>query len=250
MKKDTKYCKTKERKAFKISEGFSMASIRKIAFLLAVSLVLAGCGGADKSAGDAANPAENTDSQGNTESTESNGSQGNADVGENADAQENADAGESAGSQENTGAAEAADDTNDANSNAADAKAASPQDIYKLVEKSVELPSMVEGDDDFISNYYGIDPANLDSYVFACAEYSTLATSVIIMKAKDEAVVETLVSSLNTVIEQKAAEMEGYIPEQYDIVADSSVKTEGLYVYLVIAENAGDIEAIISAALK
>ena len=136
------------------------------------------------------------------------------------------------------------------NSDGESAKEVSVQDIYKSVGESTELPSMVEGDDDFISNYYGIDPANLDSYVFASAEDATLATSVIIMKAKSEDAVAALEASLNTVKDQKAAEMQGDIPEQYDIVADSSVKTEGLYVYLVIAENAGDIEAVISAALQ
>ena len=136
------------------------------------------------------------------------------------------------------------------NSDGESAKEVSVQDIYKSVGESTELPSMVEGDDDFISNYYGIDPANLDSYVFASAEDATLATSVIIMKAKSEDAVAALEASLNTVKDQKAAEMQGYIPEQYDIVADSSVKTEGLYVYLVIAEDAGDIESVISAAIK
>ena len=136
------------------------------------------------------------------------------------------------------------------NSDGESAKEVSVQDIYKSVGESTELPSMVEGDDDFISNYYGIDPANLDSYVFASAEDATLATSVIIMKAKSEDAVAALEASLNTVKDQKAAEMQGYIPEQYDIVADSAFKTEGLYVYLVIAENAGDIEAVISAALQ
>lgn len=136
------------------------------------------------------------------------------------------------------------------NSDGESAKEVSVQDIYKSVGESTELPSMVEGDDDFISNYYGIDPANLDSYVFASAEDATLATSVIIMKAKSEDAVAALEASLNTVKDQKAAEMQGYIPEQYDIVADSAVKTEGLYVNHVIAENAGDIEAVISAALQ
>ena len=133
------------------------------------------------------------------------------------------------------------------NSDGESAKEVSVQDIYKSVGESTELPAMVEGDDDFISNYYGIDPANLDSYVFASAEDATLATSVIIMKAKSEDAVAALEASLNTVKDQKAAEMQGYIPEQYDIVADSAVKTD---VYLVIAENAGDIEAVISAALQ
>ncbi len=131
-----------------------------------------------------------------------------------------------------------------------DAADVSVQSVYEAVEAAVELPSMIEGDDDFISNYYGIDPADLEEYVFAEAEEATLASAVIIMKVKNEDAAERIVGSLNTVINQKAAEMQDYIPEQYEIVADSSVKTEGLYVYLVIAENAGDIESVIQSALK
>lgn len=195
------------------------------AMILGLSLVLAGCGGEAGDSGAA-----------NTGSTESAG------VAESVGSEEGADTTES-------GAAESADSASDGETDEA-AKEVSVQDIYKSVGESTQLPSMVEGDDDFISNYYGIDPANLDSYVFASAEDATLATSVIIMKAKSEDVVANLESALNTVKDQKAAEMQGYIPEQYDIVADSSVRTEGLYVYLVIAENAGDIESVISAALK
>ncbi len=209
------------------------------AMLLGISLFAAGCGGEDGKAGDsgAANTAETENSDGATEAAGST---------ESAGSEESTGSTESAGSGEAEGAGDAAANSQEGES----AKEVSVQDIYKSVGESTELPSMVEGDDDFISNYYGIDPANLDSYVFASAEDATLATSVIIMKAKSEDAVAALESSLNTVKDQKAAEMQGYIPEQYDIVADSSVKTEGLYVYLVIAENAGDIEAVISAALQ
>ena len=206
------------------------------AILLGISLFAAGCGGEGGKAGDsgAANTAETENSDEAASSTEDTGST------------EAAGSVESAGSEEAEGAGDAAAGSQDGES----AKEVSVQDIYKSVGESMELPSMVEGDDDFISNYYGIDPSNLDSYVFASAEDATLATSVIIMKAKSEDAVAAIEASLNTVKDQKAAEMQGYIPEQYDIVADSSVKTEGLYIYLVIAENAGDIESMISAALK
>ncbi|RGY97819.1 DUF4358 domain-containing protein [Clostridium sp. AM58-1XD] len=125
-----------------------------------------------------------------------------------------------------------------------------PASIYKTIGEKVALPSMMEGDDSFISNYYGINPADLDGYVFASAEDATLADSIIIMKAKSEDSVSAIVGSLNTIIEQKSAEMENYLPEQYDIVAKSSVKTEGSYVYLVISKDAGDIESVIQSALK
>ncbi len=230
MRRFMKYRKPEEQEAVGVA-------VKRTALLpvliLGMSLVMAGCGNEGGKAGDTgaenAVESESSDTAGKTESADDGGSVGTE-----------AEGGESAG----------ADSQETADASDASAKEMSVQEIYKSVEESVQLPSMVEGDDDFISNYYGIDPANLDSYVFASAEDATLATSVIIMKAKSEDAVGTLESSLNTVKDQKAAEMQGYIPEQYDIVADSSVKTEGLYVYLVIAEDAGDIESVISAAIK
>ncbi len=170
---------------------------------------------------------------------------------------------EEAGGGENDGASQEAENQGDANqgdttqADESEPEEASqpetgvdPKAIYEAVGQAVELPSMMEGDDDFISNYYGIDPEALDSYVFASAEDATLADSVIIMKVKSEDAVAGIEECLNTVLSQKAAEMEDYIPEQYEIVSRSSVKTEGLYVYLVISEKAGDIESVIRSALK
>lgn len=211
MRKNVKYRELEERK---INGTILLPKAKKAVLLLGIALVLAGCGG------------------------QSEKSQGTGPTGGRADSENAAATVDEAGGENPGGAGEEK------------TQKAAPEEIYRSIENSMELPSMMEGDDDFISNYYGIEPADLDSYVFASAEDATLATSVIIMKAKSEDVVEKLEASLNTVIEQKAAEMQGYIPEQYDIVADSSVKTEGLYVYLVIAENAGDIEAVISAAVK
>lgn len=128
--------------------------------------------------------------------------------------------------------------------------AADLRSVYDSVGEAVELPSMVEGDDDYISNYYGIDPADLEDYIFAEAEDATLASCVIMMKAKDADAAGRVETALNTVLDQKAAEMQDYIPEQYDIVTDSSVKTSGTYVYLVISEDKGDIESVIASALK
>lgn len=227
MRRFMKYRKPEEQEA--VGVAVKRTALLPV-LLLGMSLVMAGCGNEGGKAGDTgaenAVESESSDAAGKTEAADDVGTEAEGGESAGADSQETADASD------------------------ASTKEMSVQEIYKSVEESVQLPSMVEGDDDFISNYYGIDPANLDSYVFASAEDATLATSVIIMKAKSEDAVGTLESSLNTVKDQKAAEMQGYIPEQYDIVADSSVKTEGLYVYLVIAEDAGDIESVISAAIK
>lgn len=199
------------------------------AFILAAALLAAGCGG-QKETTEATASAETSDS----------GEAGGAESvsGENGtDTQEAEALGEDtqAGGTEGASQQEAGVD---------------PRAVYEAVSQAVELPSMMEGDDDFISNYYGIDPEVLDGYVFASAEDATLADSVIVMKVKSEDAVAGIEECLNTVLAQKAAEMEDYIPEQYEIVSRSSVKTQGLYVYLVISENADDIESVIESSLK
>ena len=37
-----------------------------------------------------------------------------------------------------------------------------PEELYEQILKEAELPEMVLGDDEYIVNYYGIDPESLD----------------------------------------------------------------------------------------
>lgn len=123
----------------------------------------------------------------------------------------------------------------------------SVDEIYSEITQSVELISPVEMDDEFISNYYGIEPDTLEEYVFSMSEEATSAETVVIMKAKDEAAVSDIEAALNTVIDEKRAEMENYLPEQFEIVDKSSVSSKGNYVWLVISQNQDAILEIIEA---
>lgn len=125
------------------------------------------------------------------------------------------------------------------------ATGASPADIYSKVTSY--LPGMVSFDDSYISNYYGIDASQLDGYVFAAAEDVTQADTVVILKAKDAASVSTLSSQLATVKQQKEAELQDYNPTAYQVAAAGFVKTAGNYVYLIMSNNASQIDQVISA---
>ena len=241
-----------------MKKNLTMSRAKKGAAILAAAMILGGCGGQE--------PAETTSAPAAVEETTAEEAETEAVSEEETSEEISEEAAETEGSSEaEEAAADASEETEETEEEASEAAQSSesegeqtedaegqvtPQSIYEAIGQQVELPSMIEGDDSFISNYYGINPADLDGYVFASAEEATLADSVIIMKAKSEDAVANLTASLNTVIEQKAAEMENYLPEQYDIVVKSSVKTEGTYVYLVISEDADSIEAVIQDALK
>lgn len=121
----------------------------------------------------------------------------------------------------------------------------SVNEIYQEIEGKVELHSMVSMPDEFITNYYGVDTDALEEYIFAMSEDAVSAETVIIMKAKDSEKIDGLTTALQMVIDEKKAEMENYLPEQYDIVSKSDVKVSGAYVYLVISDHADQIQNII-----
>ena len=124
-----------------------------------------------------------------------------------------------------------------------------PEEMYEQILKEAQLPEMVLGDDEYIMNYYGIDPETLDGYIFASADSAILADAVIILKAKEEGSVEKLAESLRNIKEWKEAEMENYAPDAFKVAKASSVKTEGKYVWLVMSEQSGKIEDIIRGGI-
>ena len=70
------------------------------------------------------------------------------------------------------------------------------------------------------------------------------ASMYIVIKAKDGAVesVKTKVENYGTAYEEQWAT---YLPEQYELVKQRKIGVKGNYVYLIISENASDLEALI-----
>ena len=124
-----------------------------------------------------------------------------------------------------------------------------PEEMYEQILKEAQLPEMVLGDDEYIMNYYGIDPESLDGYIFASADSAILADAVIVLKAKEEGSVEKLAESLRNIKEWKEAEMENYAPDAYKVAKASEVRTEGKYVWLVMSEQSGKIDDIIRGGI-
>ena len=122
-------------------------------------------------------------------------------------------------------------------------------EIYQEITEQVSLESPACMKDDFISNYYGIDVSTLEEYVFSMSEDATQAETVVLMKAKDGADTGEIVSTLETVVDEKKNEMENYLPEQFEIVEKSEVKTRDRYVWLVISQQADAITDIIEKDL-
>ena len=121
--------------------------------------------------------------------------------------------------------------------------------VMESIKAAVTLPEMYTADDAYILNNYGIDPATLDGYAIEEALEVTQADKIIIIDPAEGTDAKEISDKLETFRQDKAMEMEDYLPEQYDVIAAASVKEKDGFVYLVISPEAEKIEAVIEDSI-
>ena len=121
--------------------------------------------------------------------------------------------------------------------------------VMESIKAAVTLPEMYAADDAYILNNYGIDPVSLDSYAIEEALEVTQADKIIIIDPAEGTDVKEISDKLETFRQDKAMEMEDYLPEQYDVIATASVKEKDGFIYLVISPEAEKIEAVIENSI-
>lgn len=119
------------------------------------------------------------------------------------------------------------------------------KEVYDKIQASVELNSPMEVPDQFLENTYGIDINTLDDHFVSVSEAAISAETIALMRVEDSNAFAAAKDALNVLLEEKAMEMENYLPEQYEIVKKAEVKEKGSFLYLIISENSDAITKIV-----
>lgn len=114
---------------------------------------------------------------------------------------------------------------------------------------ALELPSMTELDDSLLSSLYGIDAADLVSYECYMLLMGVHATEFFVAEVKD--------GKMDTVkagIAKRQADLDTqwsqYLPEQYELVKNYKLVTNGNYVLFAIGEQADQAVSIFNSYTK
>lgn len=111
--------------------------------------------------------------------------------------------------------------------------------------------TLVEMNDSYISNYYGIEVSDLSEYVFAQSDDPKSAETIIIFSCDDKAKRKTYQEAINNAVNQKYEELTNYnLPDEAKLVKEAKVKRSGNFVYLVISDNADDMNKIIKESIS
>ncbi|MDD6062736.1 MAG: DUF4358 domain-containing protein [Oscillospiraceae bacterium] len=122
--------------------------------------------------------------------------------------------------------------------------------VMQEIRSSVSLPEMMDLTAENLQDYFGIEAGEITDFAACINANGYEKEEIILLCASDAASAESLVQKLNLSLENAAAEMQNYLPEQYALVQQSAVRTDGLIVSLCISENAQQIEAILDKYFK
>lgn len=124
-------------------------------------------------------------------------------------------------------------------------------DIDALYESYGQyLPEMFFPDEATMLNFLGIDVADCASYKVAICAEGLRADEVWLIEAKDEAAMERLYQLAETRIVSKLDETETYAPDQYLIVQEAVILTNGRYLALLISPDVASMQAGFEAAFQ
>lgn len=84
-------------------------------------------------------------------------------------------------------------------------------------------------------NFYGIQAEQVDDFAAALAADGITANEIVLIKAKDEDSAAEVETKLQNRLDARRNELNGYQPDQYEIVEKSEVKRDGVYVRLIIS---------------
>ena len=96
-----------------------------------------------------------------------------------------------------------------------------------------------------LSTLYGVNIENVENVVGKVPMMNVQASMYILIQAKN-GVAETVKSELDKYATQYETQWSTYLPEQYEIVKNRKSGIIGNTVYMIIAENAEDLEQQIS----
>ena len=123
-------------------------------------------------------------------------------------------------------------------------------DVYNDLVSEVEFPEMFALDANGLVSLLGIDSTLYTEAVAYIPLTAVSGNMVFIIKTADDASAEVLAQKLENYRLSVLAQMNNYIPAEYEKINAASVHTDGSFVWLVVADDQAAAVASVEANLK
>ena len=97
---------------------------------------------------------------------------------------------------------------------------------------------------------YGLTSETVADYAGGLDSSGVGQDEIVLIKAADESNVADIQNALQTYYDSKLAQQENYNPEEAEKIRNCSVETNGLYVTLIVSNDADQITEIVNNSLN
>ena len=119
--------------------------------------------------------------------------------------------------------------------------------VLSQITSGMDFSNHMELDDDFLRDFYSIDPSLLEDYCVQMPMLSFQITEIGVFKVKDASQVNTVVAGINSRINNLGTSLYPSLEETYNARV---IKTKGNYILFAIADNASDIQTRFNSLVK
>ena len=119
------------------------------------------------------------------------------------------------------------------------------QAVYESMTAVSDMPDMVvvpNGKGEFL---FGIAPEDCKQEILAICRDSLLADELWLIEARDKEAADRIEALAQNRLQQKAAELENYLPEQYQVVQQAQLSREGNCVVLLVSPRAKELAKLL-----
>ena len=119
------------------------------------------------------------------------------------------------------------------------------QAVYDSMTAVADMPDMVVVPNDKGEFLFGITPGDCRQEIVAICQDSLLADELWLIEATDKEAADRIEALAQNRLQQKAAELENYLPEQYQVVQQAQLSREGNCVVLLISPLAKELAKLL-----
>lgn len=123
-------------------------------------------------------------------------------------------------------------------------------DVYNDIKAQVNLSEMNQLEStESLDRYYGISAESVDEFAGGINNSGVEQEEIVLIKAKDKASAEGIKTALDNRYNAKLNENKNYNPQQAEMIEKCKVEQNGLYVSMIVSENAEKITEIFKTDL-
>lgn len=122
--------------------------------------------------------------------------------------------------------------------------------VFDSISSQVTLPEMIKIDSaEKVERYYGITSDQMSDFIGGVDSSGVGQDEIIIIKASDESNVAAIKQQLQVRYDSKLAQNENYNADEAEKIRNCKVDENGLYVYMIISDDAEQITKIVEDAI-